>query len=59
MAKRVFRSVLEISQNNRAGVVVEDDGFEAEATLDSRNIVFDCNAGGDIVSNVIDVAPGP
>jgi parallel beta-helix repeat protein len=50
-------AVLEISQNSSAGIVVEDDGFGSEAQIDSRNIVFDGNAEGETVGNVIDVAP--
>jgi parallel beta-helix repeat protein len=47
--------LLEVSQNGRAGVRVDDDG--SETTIDSRNIEFDGNAEGDTAGNVIDIAP--
>ncbi len=47
--------MIEITDNGGAGILVEDDG--SEATIDSRNIVFDGNIEGDTVGNVIDVAP--
>ena len=49
--------VLEVSRNGGAGVFVVDDGFGSDATIDSRHIVFDGNAGGDTVGDVTDVAP--
>ena len=48
---------IEISENGKAGIFVDDDGSLAE--IDSRQIVFDGNAEGDTVGNVVDVAPGP
>ncbi len=50
-------TILEVTQNNGAGLLVVDDGFGSEAQIDSRNIVFDGNADGDAVGNVIDVTP--
>lgn len=50
-------ALLEVSQNGGTGLFVANDGFGSEATIDSRNIVFDGNAEGDTVGNVSDVAP--
>ena len=50
-------TLLELSENDGAGLLVVDDGFASEAQIDSRQIVFEVNAGGDMVGNVIDVAP--
>jgi parallel beta-helix repeat protein len=50
-------SVLDVRQNGGAGLMVINDGFGSDATIDSRHIVFDGNAEGDTVGNVIDVAP--
>jgi parallel beta-helix repeat protein len=50
-------ALLEVSQNGGTGLFVVNDGFGSEATIDSRNIVFDGNAEGDTVGNVIDVVP--
>jgi hypothetical protein len=50
-------AVVEITNNGRAGIFVEDDGSEAQ--IDSRQINFGGNAAGDTVGNVVDVAPGP
>jgi parallel beta-helix repeat protein len=50
-------TVIEISQNGDSGILVEDDGFDSEATIDSRNIQFIDNAGSDTVGNVINIAP--
>jgi hypothetical protein len=49
--------MLEISDNEGAGIFVADDGYDSEAQIDSRNIIFHNNAAGDTVGNVIDVAP--
>ena len=46
---------IKITKNGGAGIFVEDDG--SEATIDSRNIEFADNAEGDMVGNVIDIAP--
>jgi parallel beta-helix repeat protein len=51
--------LLELSQNGGAGLLVVNDGFDSEAQVDSRQIVFEDNAGGDIVDDVCDVAAGP
>jgi parallel beta-helix repeat protein len=48
-------TVLEISDNGGAGLFVADDGSSAE--IDSRNLVFRHNAGGDMIGDVTDVAP--
>ena len=50
-------TTLKITGNGGAGVLVIDDGFGSEATIDSRNIEFADNAEGDTVGNVIDAAP--
>jgi len=50
-------TVLEISQNRGAGVMLEDDGFGSKARIDRRQIVFRGNAGGATVGHVVDVAP--
>jgi parallel beta-helix repeat protein len=50
-------ALLEVRQNGGAGLMVINDGFGSDATIDSRHIVFDGNAEGDTVGNVIDVAP--
>jgi hypothetical protein len=50
-------AMLEISDNEGAGIFVADDGYDSEAQIDSRNILFRNNAAGDTVGNVIDVAP--
>jgi hypothetical protein len=52
-------ALLELSQNGGAGLLVVADGFGSEAQIDSRQIVFEGNAGGDVVGNVCDVAAGP
>jgi Right handed beta helix region len=48
-------TVLEISDDGGAGLFVADDGSSAE--IDSRNLMFRNNAGGDIIGDVTDVAP--
>jgi hypothetical protein len=48
---------IEISNNDGAGIWLEDNG--SEATIDSRNIIFSNNAEGDVVGNVIDMPPEP
>jgi parallel beta-helix repeat protein len=50
-------ALLELSQNGGAGLLVVDDGFGSEAQIDSRQIVFEGNAGVDTVGSVVDVAP--
>jgi hypothetical protein len=50
-------AMLEISDSEGAGIFVADDGYDSEAQIDSRNILFRNNAGGDTLGNVIDVAP--
>jgi hypothetical protein len=52
-------TLLELSQNGGAGLLVVTDGLGSEARIDSRQIVFSGNAGGATVGNVIDVAVGP
>ena len=49
--------ILKVTQNDGAGLLVEDDGFDSEAQIDSRQIEFDGNAEGNTVGNVIDIAP--
>jgi hypothetical protein len=50
-------ALLELSQNGGAGLLVVNDGFDSEVQIDSRQIVFEDNAGGETVGNVVDVAP--
>lgn len=50
-------AMMEISDNEGTGIFVEDDGYDSEAQIDSRNILFRNNAAGDTVGNVIDIAP--
>jgi hypothetical protein len=52
-------ALLELSQNGGAGLLVVNDGFGSEAQIDSRQIVFEGNASGDMVGDVCDVAAGP
>ena len=52
-------ALLELSENGGAGLFVVADGFGSEAQIDSRQIVFEGNAGEDIVGDVCDVATGP
>jgi hypothetical protein len=50
-------ALLELRQNDGVGLLVVADGFGSEARIDSRQLVFEGNAGGDMVGNVVDVAP--
>ena len=55
-------AILEVTQNGGAGLSVVDDGFGSQVVIDSRNIVFQDNAEGDIVAPegaVVDVAAEP
>ena len=53
-------ALLELSQNDGAGLLVVTDGFGSEARIDSRQIIFSGNAGGATVGNVLEhIYPPP